>query len=71
MRAVCIGECMVELRPAGEGLFRQGFAGDVYNTAVYLKRSAPDLEVQFATVVGDDPLSAGMRAAWQIGRAHV
>ena len=40
-RAICIGECMVELRPAGDGLYRAGFAGDVYNTAVYLKRSAP------------------------------
>jgi 2-dehydro-3-deoxygluconokinase len=63
-RAICIGECMVELRPAGDGIFRQGFAGDVYNTAVYLKRSAPHLDVQFATVTGADPLSQQMRRAW-------
>lgn len=63
-RAICIGECMVELRPAGHGLLAQGFAGDAYNTAVYLKRSAPALDVQFATVTGTDPLSAAMRAAW-------
>jgi 2-dehydro-3-deoxygluconokinase len=66
-RAVCIGECMVELGPAGADLYRRGFAGDVYNTAVYLKRCAPELEVQFATVTGADPLSQAMRAAW---RAH-
>lgn len=63
-RAICIGECMVELRPAGEDLYRRGFAGDVYNTAVYLKRSAPKLDVQFATVTGADPLSKAMRRAW-------
>jgi 2-dehydro-3-deoxygluconokinase len=63
-RVVCIGECMVELRPAGDDLYRRGFAGDVYNTAVYLKRSNPKLDVQFATVTGVDPLSKTMRQAW-------
>jgi 2-dehydro-3-deoxygluconokinase len=63
-RAICIGECMVELRSAGEDLYRRGFAGDAYNTAVYLKRSAPELDVQFATVTGADPLSKAMRQAW-------
>lgn len=66
-RVVCIGECMVELAPSGDGLYRRGFAGDVFNTAVYLKRSAPQLDVQFATVTGGDPLSRDMRQAW---RAH-
>jgi len=64
-RAVCIGECMVELRRAGGDLFGRSFAGDVYNTAVYLKRSGPDLDVQFATVTGIDPLSDAMREAWR------
>lgn len=64
MRAIAIGECMVELRPAGEGLFARGFAGDAYNTAVYLKRSAPALEVDFLTVTGVGGLSAAMRQAW-------
>lgn len=64
MRAISIGECMVELRAAGEGLYRRGFAGDAYNTAVYLKRSAPGLEVQFLTATGDGPLSREMRQAW-------
>ena len=41
MRVICIGECMVELRAAGPGLYARGFAGDAYNTAVYLKRAAP------------------------------
>ena len=63
MRVVAIGECMVELSDAGGGLLAKAFAGDAYNTAVYLKRSAPDLEVQFLTVTGADPLSQDMRAA--------
>jgi len=65
MRAVLIGECMVELREAGEGLLAKAYAGDAYNTAVYLKRSAPGLRVQFLTVTGADPLSEAMRAAWR------
>ena len=36
MRAVCIGECMAELRQADQGLYALGFAGDAYNAAVYL-----------------------------------
>jgi 2-dehydro-3-deoxygluconokinase len=63
-RACCIGECMVELRGAGDGLLRQGFAGDSYNTAVYLKRSAPEIEVQYVTATGTDPMSRAMRDAW-------
>jgi len=64
MRAVCIGECMVELRDAGDGLYGRGFAGDAYNTAVYLKRSAPQAQVSFLTATGQGSLSAAMRAAW-------
>ena len=63
-QAFCIGECMVELRGAGEGLLRQGFAGDSYNTAVYLKRSAPEIAVHYVTATGTDPMSGAMRAAW-------
>jgi 2-dehydro-3-deoxygluconokinase len=63
-RACCIGECMVELRGAGDGLLRQGFAGDSYNTAVYLKRSAPEISVHYVTATGTDPMSRAMRGAW-------
>ncbi|QUD87234.1 sugar kinase [Phenylobacterium montanum] len=63
-RAVSIGECMVELREEGPSLYRRAFAGDAYNTAVYLKRSARDLDVQFLTATGDGRLSREMRQAW-------
>ncbi len=63
--AISIGECMVELRPEADGRLRRNFAGDAFNTAVYLKRSAPDIEVAFLTATGDDSLSAAMREAWR------
>jgi 2-dehydro-3-deoxygluconokinase len=63
-RVVAIGECMVELSAAGEGLLRRRFAGDACNTAVYLKRARPEIEVSFLTVTGSDPLSDQMRQAW-------
>src|ERR1700760_4940157 len=63
-RVIAIGECMVELSAAGDGLLRRRFAGDAYNTAVYLKRARPKAEVSFLTVTGEDPLSQEMRRAW-------
>ena len=63
-RIVCIGECMVELRAVGEDAFARSYAGDVYNTAVYLKRSLPAAQVQFLTAIGDDAMSDAMRRAW-------
>jgi 2-dehydro-3-deoxygluconokinase len=62
---VCIGECMIELRPRPDGACALGFAGDVLNTAVYLKRSAPHVAVQFLTATGVDSFSQTMRAAWR------
>lgn len=74
MRAVSIGECMVELAPAGEGLFRQGFAGDTFNTAWYLKRLRPDWAVDYLSAVGTDAISQAMvdfMAASGVGTSQV
>jgi 2-dehydro-3-deoxygluconokinase len=65
IRFVCIGECMVELSAAGEGLLARRFAGDAYNTAVYFKRALPSAQVKFLTAVGVDPMSLAMRGAWR------
>ncbi len=56
---VCLGEAMVELSLTGAlpGPGQLSFAGDVYNTAVYIKRCAPELRVAFATKVGRDRFS--------------
>ena len=63
-RAICIGECMLEVRPLGGEDYRLSFAGDVCNAAVYLKRSAPSIDVQFLSATGNDALSAKMRHFW-------
>jgi 2-dehydro-3-deoxygluconokinase len=64
-KVVCIGECMVELSPRQGSGYELGFAGDAFNTAVYLKRSAPQFTVHFLTVTGVDRFSQAMRAAWR------
>lgn len=47
---------MVEMAREGqENLYRRGFAGDTFNTAIYLARAG--LEVSYLTRLGDDPLS--------------
>lgn len=57
-----IGECMIELRANGAGLFEQDFAGDVYNFLVYLKRLAPASDVAFMSAVGADSYSDSLRS---------
>jgi 2-dehydro-3-deoxygluconokinase len=73
---VSIGECMVEIGPAGEpGLFRMGFAGDTFNTAWYLRRRLPaDWAVDYVSAVGTDAASESMIAFMEaagIGTSHV
>jgi 2-dehydro-3-deoxygluconokinase len=55
-----LGECMVELKPTEPGLLKQAFAGDVFNSAVYLKRTFKDIQTGFTSVVGTDNLSQQM-----------
>ncbi|MBV2361563.1 sugar kinase [Thalassococcus sp. CAU 1522] len=63
MRVLSIGECMAELAPSDRpGDYRLGFAGDTFNTAWYLARIAPDVEVSYFTAVGTDAISQNMRA---------
>jgi len=65
MKMGFVGECMAELRDVpGEHkqthkqtLLAQSFAGDVYNSAVYLKRSFPNIAVEFVSAVGNDRVS--------------
>ena len=60
-RFVAIGECMVELSQAGNGLLQQGFAGDTLNTAWYARACLPgDWAVEYATLLGRDALSDRM-----------
>ncbi|MBP7002695.1 sugar kinase [Amaricoccus sp.] len=54
-----IGECMVELSSAGDGLYRRGFAGDTFNTAWTLRGLTDPgaIRVRYVTGAGSDPLS--------------
>lgn len=62
-----IGECMIELSEAGQGLMRRGFGGDTLNTAVYLRRELAPAEarVAYVTALGDDAYSDELLAGWQ------
>lgn len=67
IRVALIGECMIELRHLAPDRLALSYAGDVFNTAAYLARSASPgtVDVQFVSVTGDDPYSLAMRAHWR------
>jgi 2-dehydro-3-deoxygluconokinase len=62
-RVASIGECMIELSQASNGLLQRSWGGDTLNTAVYLARLG--VAVDYVTALGDDPLSDEMVAAWR------
>lgn len=59
-RVACIGEAMIELSMDGTQA-QVGVAGDTLNTAIYLKRCAPGVQVDYVTRVGVDPFSQRIR----------
>jgi len=60
-KVVAIGEVMGELALEAGGAARLGFAGDTFNTAVYLARLGH--EVSYLTALGaDDPVTRGVLA---------
>jgi 2-dehydro-3-deoxygluconokinase len=74
-RFLSIGECMVELSQAGEGLLRKGFAGDTLNTGWYARACMPSSwTVDYFTALGDDAMSDEMAAFFEshgIGTGHI
>jgi len=56
-RIVIYGECMVELRTESAQTLTKSYAGDTYNSAVYLKRCLPSSSVSYLTAIGADFLS--------------
>jgi len=67
LRVAAIGECMVELRHCDERLLELDFAGDSFNTALYLARCTrrERVAVDYVTALGTDPYSEAMLAAWR------
>lgn len=75
-RLVSVGEVMVELAATDRPeLFRQGFAGDTFNTAWHARRELPDdWTVSYVTALGRDSLSdrlAAFIAGAGIDTAHI
>jgi len=66
LRVVSFGECMLELQGTAFGDMRQTYGGDTLNSAVYLARcgARQGLQVDYATALGDDPLSSGLLQRW-------
>ena len=54
---VFAGECMLELVNKGASELAKSYAGDLYNSSVYLKRAFPELSVEFMSCIGQDILS--------------
>jgi 2-dehydro-3-deoxygluconokinase len=54
---VFAGECMLELVNKSDTQLAKSFAGDLYNSSVYLKRAFPELNVEFMSCIGQDILS--------------
>jgi 2-dehydro-3-deoxygluconokinase len=52
-----LGEAMVELAPQGDGSYRMGHAGDVYNTIWHLAQLLPGRAAGLVSRVGKDSLS--------------
>ena len=63
MKAIFLGECMVELSTLDGGLMQKSFAGDVFNSAVYMKRLIKEeCDVSVLTAIGNDQVSKEMES---------
>tara|TARA_R110000782_G_scaffold1730_1_gene7208 strand:+ start:707 stop:1567 length:861 start_codon:yes stop_codon:yes gene_type:complete len=60
MRIACIGEAMLELS-VQDNSAEMAVAGDTLNTAIYLKRNAPDCQVDYISRLGNCSFSHRIR----------
>ena len=61
MKIAAIGEAMIEMSITGDEA-QLGVAGDTLNTAVYLKRAAPQIDVDYITRLGRDGFSERIKS---------
>ena len=61
MKIAAIGEAMIEMSITGDQA-QLGVAGDTLNTAIYLKRAAPQIDVDYITRLGRDGLSERIKS---------
>lgn len=62
MRAVLVGEAMLELTQDGS-LWRLAYGGDTLNTAIHMARAG--IATAYLTALGSDPFSRQMLRSWQ------
>lgn len=57
---------MIELFRSADGVIKQSFAGDSFNSAAYFSRLGNrfGMVAEYVSALGDDPFSEGMRAFW-------
>lgn len=66
MKSICfLGECMVELKDLNASQLKRAFAGDMYNSAVYLKRCYNQYQVSMVTAIGRERFSEQMLDAFK------
>ena len=61
MKIAAIGEAMIEMSITGDQA-QLGVAGDTLNTAIYLKRAAPQIDVDYITRLGRDGFSERIKS---------
>ena len=61
MRAVLVGEAMLELAQHGAG-WQLAYGGDTLNTAIHLARAG--IDTAYLTALGTDPFSLDLTARW-------
>ena len=61
MKIAAIGEAMIEMSITGDQA-QLGVAGDTLNTAIYLKRAAPQIDVDYITRLGRDGFSKRIKS---------
>lgn len=61
---VTVGEGMVEFHAEAPGVYRQGFAGDVVNTAIHASRLG--IRAALLSRIGADIFADPLRAAWEV-----
>lgn len=59
IKLLCVGERMIELHSQSEKIV-PGFAADIINFCIYLKRLSPDSSPEFLSAAGQDSLSEKM-----------
>lgn len=68
---VDIGEAMIEFYGTISTRLNSAFASDAINTAVYLARTKPSLDVTVVATLGNGNINRGISRAWQAVRVEI